>query len=148
MGADDWPLWRDVRLAALTRSPEAFRARAADWAYGGEWQWRERLLLPGAYNLVAEQDGAAVGLVRGVPADDGVIDVHSVWVDPDLRGQGVGGRLIGAVEAWAREHGARTLRLDVFADNDAAIGLYRRLGFAATGEAHDREIVMTKDLAA
>jgi len=145
VGADEWPLWRDVRLAALTRSPEAFRSRLADWAHGGERQWRERLTLPGAHNLVAERDGAPVGLARGVPAGDGVVELHSVWVHPDARGCGVGARLVEAVETWARGRGARTLRLGVLADNDGAVALYRRLGFAAT-EDDGREIVMAKRL--
>lgn len=146
VGTDEWPMWRDVRLAALTVSPEAFKSRLEDWERGGERRWRERLAMPGAYNIVAQRDGAAVGVASGVPGADGDVELRSVWVDPDARGCGVAGRLIAAVEAWARETGARTLRLSVLRGNDGAMALYRRHGFAFTGESDDRELVMAKAL--
>ncbi|MFC7512501.1 GNAT family N-acetyltransferase [Streptomyces thermocarboxydus] len=40
-----------------------------------------------------------------------------MWVDPMARGKGVGDYLIQAVERWAAERGATTLRLSVMADN-------------------------------
>lgn len=146
----EWALWRDVRLEALAVSPEAFKARLADWADGGERRWRERLAMPGAYNVVAERDGRAVGVARGVPEDRDAW-LHSVWVSPDARGLGVGGRLVGAIEEWARGRGVRTLWLAVLPGNEAAIGLYRRLGFVRTDEVGElmpdgvtRELVMAK----
>lgn len=152
VGAGEWPLWRDVRLAALTQSPEAFRSRLADWAETGEPRWRERLARPDAYNIVAEHDGGVVGVASGVP-EDGAAWLHSVWVSPRARGLGAGGLLVGAVEEWARASGAPELLLAVVPGNDTAIGLYERRGFAATGEPGalmpdgvTRELVMAKPL--
>ncbi|WP_329388153.1 hypothetical protein [Streptomyces sp. NBC_01716] len=50
---NDWPLWRDARLAALTEAPHAFKSRVGDWHRGGEARWRARLETPGAYNVLA-----------------------------------------------------------------------------------------------
>lgn len=147
---EDWPLWRDVRLAALADAPYAFTATLADWTRGGEATWRERLTLPGARNLVALLDGRPVGVARGVPEGDGIVGLHSVWVAPAARGRGVGDRLVSAVEAWARETGARTLRLGVLSGNTGAIALYERHGFAPAGDVvrddASRELIMEKDL--
>lgn len=145
--AEEWPLWRDVRLAALADAPDAFAARLDDWARGGERIWRERLTLPGAYNIVAEQDGHAVGVARGVPGEDGVAWIHSVWVAPGVRGLGVGAQLLSRVEEWARGRGSATLRLQVFEYNERAIAAYRRQGFVRTGAADGGEIVMVKTIA-
>jgi ribosomal protein S18 acetylase RimI-like enzyme len=152
---DEWPLWRDARVAALTDAPHAFKSRLADWHRGGEETWRARLTLPGAHNLVALLDGEPVGMASGVPGAGGVRELRSVWVGPAARGRGVGDRLVAAVEAWARSTGATTLELTVFPDNGPAIALYRRHGFADTDrhgallpDGVTREKVMVKELAA
>lgn len=126
---DDWPLWRAARLAALSESPDAFTAGLADWHRGGEEQWRARLALPGAHNVVAVRDAEPVGVARGVPGEDGY-ELRSVWVAPVVRGLGVGDRLLAAVEGWALQAGARSLRLTVLPGNEAAASLYRRHGYA------------------
>ena len=48
-------------------------------------------------------------------------------VRPDRRGQGVGGLLIAALEAWARAHGYRELWV---ATGGRAVDFYRRCGMA------------------
>jgi ribosomal protein S18 acetylase RimI-like enzyme len=150
---EDWPLWREVRLAALTDAPQSFKARLVDWHHGGEQRWRSRLEMPDGYNIVAFIKGRAVGVASGVPGGHGISELRSVWVSPDARGRGVGDRLIAAVEAWARRSDAKTLRLAVLPGNEAAIALYRRHGFVATGEAGSlladgvtREQIMAKAL--
>ncbi|WP_077061241.1 GNAT family N-acetyltransferase [Streptomyces sp. MP131-18] len=129
----DWPLWREARLAALADAPHAFTARLEDWPRGGAEQWRARLALPGSRNVVAVLDGRAVGMIRGVPRGGGACELRSVWVGRAARGRGVGGRLLAAVETWARESGATSLRLSVLPGNAEAIAFYRRNGFLPTG---------------
>jgi ribosomal protein S18 acetylase RimI-like enzyme len=131
---DDWPLWREVRLAALAEAPHAFKSRLADWHRGGEERWRSRLEMPGTYNIVALLDGRPVGMASGIPGDNGVSELRSVWVSPEARGRGIGDRLIVAVETWALQSGAATLKLAVIPGNEPAIALYRRNGFVVTGE--------------
>jgi ribosomal protein S18 acetylase RimI-like enzyme len=151
--SQDWPVWRDVRLAALTEAPHAFKSRVEDWHRGGEEQWRARLAMPGTYNIVARLDGRVVGVSRGVPGADGVAELRSVWVSPEARGHRVGDGLVAAVESWAARSGATALKLAVVPGNDRALALYRRNGFAATNEPGDllpdgvtREQVMRKRL--
>lgn len=132
MTDDDWPLWRDVRIAALTESPDVFRARLADWESSGAARWRARLTMPGAHNVVAMLDGNPVGLTSGVPGAPGEVILHSVWVSPTARGRGVASLLIDAVRTWAKDTGATTLTLAVIPGNEAAVRLYRRLGFVDT----------------
>ncbi|NJP99880.1 GNAT family N-acetyltransferase [Streptomyces zingiberis] len=152
---DDWPLWRDARLAALAEAPHAFKSRLADWHSGDEERWRARLTAPGTYNLVALLgDGRIAGVASGVPAGPGgVYALRSVWVSPEARGKGVADRLLTAVGTWARQAGATALRLTVMPDNEPAIALYRRHGFARTDEPGDlladgvtRDLVMRKPL--
>ncbi|MEV0538142.1 GNAT family N-acetyltransferase [Kitasatospora sp. NPDC050463] len=149
----DWPLWREVRLAALDEAPQAFKARLADWCSGGEERWRERLELPDAYNIVALLGGRTVAMASGLPVEGGAYELRSVWVSPQARGRGVGDRLIAAVETWALQSGATTLKLAVIPGNEPAIALYQRNGFVVAEELGDlladgvtRERVMVKAL--
>lgn len=150
--ADDWHLWRDLRLAALTGAPAAFGSRLADWQGAGEDRWRQRLSLDGSHNLVAFLDGEAVGMASGAAADHaGVVELVSMWVAPVARGGGVADALVAAVERWAHTSGARELRLTVMEGNDRAAALYRRHGFVDSGDVVDdgqtREQPMSKTLA-
>jgi GNAT superfamily N-acetyltransferase len=159
---DDWPLWRQLRLAALAEAPYAFGSVLADWQGEGdrEERWRERLERAGSHNMIALLDGRPVGMSSGVPADDDEPDVSgraaelvSMWVTPEARGRGVADRLIDEVESWARRGGATRLQLAVADGNGRAAAVYRRLGFADTGEPGElmadgirRETVMAKPL--
>ncbi|MGC5288704.1 GNAT family N-acetyltransferase [Micromonospora sp. DT231] len=150
---DDWPTWRDLRLAALTEAPGAFGSRLADWQGDGdrEQRWRDRLSIPGARDLVAVLDRRPVGMASGVPTEDPlVLELISMWVHPNARGRGVGDRLVDEVACWARQRGADRLRLSVMPDNAAAKALYRRAGFQLTDEqgtlTPDGEQVMLRPL--
>lgn len=131
---DQWPLWRDLRLRALAEDAYAFGSRIEDWQDADEARWRQRLGLPGSYNLIAHLDGRPVGMASGVPAQDGsAVELISLWVGPEARGRGVGDALIAAIAQWAKELGARVLRLDVAAGNPRAVALYVRHGFVDNG---------------
>ncbi|WP_116247050.1 GNAT family N-acetyltransferase [Nocardiopsis sp. FIRDI 009] len=136
LGSDDWPLWRELRLAALAEAPHAFGSTLDGWRGSGdrEERWRARLSIPGAHRLVAFLDGLPAGMASGVPDGPERVELISMWVDPTARGQGVDDRLIRAAERWGRTRGARRLRLSVMPDNDEAAALYERNGFADTGE--------------
>lgn len=58
-----------------------------------------------------------------------LINVHDLAVREDARGQGVGRRLLEAVEARARELGCCKLTLEVRGDNTRARALYDGFGF-------------------
>ena len=84
---------------------------------------------------LAEQGGTVVGVVvfsavfstvQGGPG----LYVSDLWVAPATRGSGLARRLLAA--AWrtaASAWGAGFLRVGVYADNQAALGFYRHLGF-------------------
>lgn len=137
LSPEDWPVWRDVRLAALADAPDAFKSRLEDWHRGGAKRWRARLESPGSHNVIAFLDGEPVGLASGVPGDGDAAELHSVWVSPLARGRGVANQLIAAVESWATRSSVSTLRLSVIPGNEPAIALYRRHGYQVTGELGD-----------
>jgi ribosomal protein S18 acetylase RimI-like enzyme len=87
--------------------------------------------------LVARNDGAIVGFlaVRGGSLErmrhTGKLEI---MVAAEARGTGVGRALMQACIDWAAANPAlEKLGLSVFADNTAAIALYRRFGFEQEG---------------
>jgi len=125
---------RAIRLRALRDSPEAFGSTLEDALARSTEDWSQQILsLP---TFVAVDDGLDVGMVRGAP-DETRVDTAwllSMWVAPEARRMGVGGRLVGAVIDWARSIGARRLLLDVGDGQAPAIALYERKGFSPNGE--------------
>ncbi len=129
---DDWRRWRDLRLAALRDAPEAFGSSYADWRDADEQRWRERISAPG-HLMVASLDGAPVGMVGYGEPRAGVVELISMWVQPDARGRGVGDALVETVVERARAVGAGTVELCVMEGNEPAERLYSRHGFTRTG---------------
>lgn len=56
--------------------------------------------------------------------------LYSFCVSQEARGGGVGRALLEALECEASRRGLTRIQLEVRADNRAALGLYRRMGFA------------------
>jgi putative acetyltransferase len=84
--------------------------------------------------FVAEQSGRVVGMVglrlQGAPDPELV----RLYIMPELRGQGLGARLLALALAWLRENGARRLFLWTDTRFVHAHRLYERIGFARAGE--------------
>ncbi|KAB1188145.1 MULTISPECIES: GNAT family N-acetyltransferase [Haloferax] len=55
--------------------------------------------------------------------------ISNLFVVPDRRDEGVGGRLLSAAEERLREAGADVVGLEVMADNESARKFYRRHGY-------------------
>lgn len=92
--------------------------------------------LPGDYAppagrlLLAEVGARVAGCVGFRPMADGAAEMKRLWVRPGFRGHGLGRLMTERVIALARETGCPVVRLDtVDGQMDAAIALYRRLGF-------------------
>ena len=138
--ADEWRLYRDLRLRALADSPDAFGSTLAAEAGRPDAEWARRLASSAdvrvSLPLVAEQDGELIGLAWGridASAPD-VAALYQMWVAPTHRGRGVGRKLLEAVIAWATAQNAAFLELGVTCGDSPARRLYERAGFKPFGE--------------
>ena len=139
--ADDWPLWRRLRRAALADAPDAFGSTLEQWSGPGdtELRWRTRLLAV-PLNLVLSLDGFPVGMVSATErVSEGGLEVELIglWVAPGSQGQGVGDAAIARVVSWAADRQARSVVLSVKAANVRACRLYERHGFVDAGISPD-----------
>src|SRR4051794_7642075 len=106
------------------------------------------LLEPGDRVLVGRVDGRAVacGAVRALAP--GVGEIKRMYVVPELRGEGLGRRVLEALETEARKMGFGRLRLDTGERQTAAIALYRSAGYRAIGAYNDTaDLWFERDLA-
>lgn len=89
----------------------------------------EDLVLPRGLLLVAHHEDTVLGCAGLRLLGRGVGEVTRVYVAPNARGRGLGSRLLQELEAAARLHGVRTLRLDTRSDLVEARRLYLRHGY-------------------
>ena len=82
--------------------------------------------------FVAEDEDRVVGLL-GIEVQRYGVAEFGMMVAADKRGEGIGSGLLTAAIEWARDAGAHKVALQVWPDNDAAIGLYRKFGFDDEG---------------
>jgi len=117
--------WWDVEpVAALDR--EVFGATA--WT--AESFWSELARPQTRWYTVAEhaRTGVLAGYA-GLLVSDHEADVQTLAVAPSGQGRGLGRVLLDALVDAALARGASSMILEVRADNDPAIALYRRSGF-------------------
>ena len=55
--------------------------------------------------------------------------IEGWYVDEDLRQKGVGGRLVQAMENWARSYGLVEMASDTWLENETSITAHGRLGY-------------------
>lgn len=110
---------------------------------------RARFAIPQTWLVVADADGAVVGITSGMPAreQDGVGEVIAglchlslVFVLPAWWGQGVGGRLVDAALAEARSRDYQRIQLWTHESNERAQRLYLSRGFGRGGRTMDDDV--------
>ncbi|MBO0689637.1 MAG: N-acetyltransferase [Candidatus Dormibacteraeota bacterium] len=92
-----------------------------------------------AHRLVAEdrETGRVLGWAAVTRVSErcvyaGVVE-HSVYVDPDYRGRGVGRALLAALIASTEDAGVWTIQSGIFPENAASLALHARAGFRVVG---------------
>ncbi len=113
----------------------------------------ERLLCvcnpPNGECLLARRDGRPVGAVTLQRRTQTEAELNRLFVVEAARGTGIGRALVTTLIGDARTLGYRTVFLSTVRRFDAALALYRSLGFVAVGaegEADDAEVDLRLDL--
>jgi ribosomal protein S18 acetylase RimI-like enzyme len=73
------------------------------------------------------------GCVWLEPITDDTWYLGSLAVDPGRQNGGLGRTMLAAAEGWARDRGARRIRMTVINVRDALIAWYLRRGYSTTG---------------
>jgi ribosomal protein S18 acetylase RimI-like enzyme len=130
----EWRALRALRLRSLETDPLAFGSTLAHEAAFDDTEWRKRALDSSESSTFAqwvaeEASGQIVGCVV-IAEFDGKVGVYAMWVEPRVRGRGIGARLLDAGLRWAgMAFPGRDIQLDVNPRQTAAIQLYESRGF-------------------
>ena len=130
----DAALYREIRLEALRKNPEAFgstfeRENAQPLA------WFEAVI--GRADIFgAFVDGRLAG-IAGFSAQEGSKQAHkgvlwAMYIRDDARGSGIGKMLVATILDHARGR-VEMVQLTVVSENEAAYRLYRAMGFVEYG---------------
>lgn len=82
--------------------------------------------------VIRDEEGTVVGSVAANRVDGPSVELHRLYLDSHLRGQGLGRKLFETAVEWARDHGA--WRIELWSDTrfEDAHRLYERLGYVKT----------------
>ena len=131
MRASDWPAVRRIYQEGIDTGHATFESTAPDWASFNAAK------LP-AHRHVATTNGstvlgwAAVSPVSSRPAYAGVVE-HSIYVDSEAHGLGVGRALLQALIDSTEAAGLWTIQASVFPENTPSIQLHEAAGFTIVG---------------
>ena len=138
LSPDEWSRLREIRLASLLESPEAFGSSYEREIAFTEREWRDLFNL-NSY-LVASIDGKdiAIMFLEKLRGDFGATCwVGGCWSNPQYRGIGALRSMFDYVDSVKDQRGWQIQGLGVFIVNDSAIAAYERLGFKAMGEVQE-----------
>ena len=100
----------------------------------------EDLTPPAGLLLVARSRGRPVGCGALKFHGSEPAELKRMWVSPDARGLGLGGRLLRSLEQAARDAGATVVRLETNGSLAEAIALYRKAGLLRGGRVQRRAL--------
>jgi L-amino acid N-acyltransferase YncA len=119
-----------IYQTGIDEGDATFETEAPDWQTFSSSRLAE-------HRFVALRDGAVAGWVAVSAVSDrcayaGVVE-HSVYVDPNSRGVGIGRALLQALIASTEAAGIWTIQSGIFPENAASLALHRAVGFREVG---------------
>ncbi len=136
--------FKALRLRALAADRMSFASTFEKESKYGDPQWqnltRRAATSTEMVVLVAQpRDGPFVGMV-GSFAEGNVTHVWGMWVEPEYRKLGLGGKLLDAILSEIdASHPANEVKLGVVSSSTAARRLYANRGFTETGHTEPLE---------
>jgi ribosomal protein S18 acetylase RimI-like enzyme len=137
----------------LASTVKLFRAYASSLDVDLSYQNFEAEMeaMPGQYAppagellLARDSNGTPVGCVGLRPIEPhGCCEMKRLYVSPEVRGFGLGERLVDAVVKEAERIGYREMRLDTLPSMAGAIALYRKLGFEPIEPYYETPVIGT-----
>ncbi len=97
----------------------------------------EELVPPAGALAIARLDGQPVGCGALRSGDGTIGEIKHLWVDGEMRGLGVGRRILEKLEQLARDFGFATVRLDTNKALTEAQTLYRASGYREVAPFND-----------
>jgi L-amino acid N-acyltransferase YncA len=130
LAASDWPAVEAIYAAGIATRNATFETEPPSWEHFDASKRPDQ-------RWVAVDDDIVIGWVAAGPVSPravyaGVVE-HSVYIDPDRHGQGVGRLLLHALIESTEAAGIWTIQSGIFPENTASLALHEACGFRALG---------------
>ncbi len=130
MSEKDWPAVREIYADGISTGNATFENTPPEWS-----AWDAGHLQTG--RLVARLQNQVVGWAALSPVSSrcvyaGVAEV-SIYVAQQVRGLGIGSKLLAALIENSERHGIWTLQGGIFPENVASVELHKNHGFRIVG---------------
>jgi ribosomal-protein-alanine N-acetyltransferase len=136
-------LQRDLATASAAAGvalPAAFLDDESLWSLRVKQVTADPASAPWFVRAVVAEPDAVVGHAgfHGPPDSDGMVEIGYAIL-PEHRRRGHARAAVGELLAYAREHGARTVRASVSPNNEPSLTLIRSIDFVQCGDQWDEE---------
>ena len=127
----EWSTIRDMRLAALSESPQAFLGEFDEEMTYQEDDWR-KTFESASWHCSFLATGSPVGIAKSSVLTEHPEEryIESFWVSPEYRNQHVAQLIVQSIIDEARVEGRSCIRLSVLRTNLRAIRAVGHLGFS------------------
>ncbi|HEX4983973.1 MAG TPA: GNAT family N-acetyltransferase [Ilumatobacteraceae bacterium] len=127
----DWAAVAAIYRAGIATGHATFETEVPTWE-----AW-DAVHLPDLRLVAVDDADRALGWVAASPVSDrcvygGVVE-HGIYIDPAVRGGGIGTRLLGTFVAATEVAGIWTVQSGIFPENTASLALHRKCGFRVVG---------------
>jgi phosphinothricin acetyltransferase len=130
MTAAEWPAVEAIYASGIATGNATFETEPPTWdAFDATHLADHRFIALDRGNVVG---WVAASAVSDRCVYDGVVE-HSVYVDPEVSGRGVGTALLAALITSTEAAGIWTIQSGVFPENLASLALHERCGFRVVG---------------
>jgi len=126
----DWDAVHAIYAAGIATGEATFEGEPPTWEAFDAVRLRE-------HRLIAVDGGQVVGWAAASRVSSrevyrGVVE-HSIYVDPEIQGRGVGRLLLDALIGSTEAAGIWTIQSSIFPENGASLALHSKLGFRVVG---------------
>jgi phosphinothricin acetyltransferase len=130
MTEQDWDAVREIYLQGIATGDATFEQSVPDYK-----EWDEHHLP--TCRLIARWNSkvlgwAALSRVSARRVYEGVAEV-TIYIAEDVRGRGLGRKLLRALVEASEQHGIWTLQAGILAENAVSIRLHQKAGFRTVG---------------
>ncbi|HEX9058661.1 MAG TPA: GNAT family N-acetyltransferase [Clostridia bacterium] len=136
----DWQKYKSIRLQALKDTPQAFGQTYDDAAKKTDSHWKEVLSQENRFFVITEINGEAVSVAGAKQIADDTWFIIAVYTKPEFRGKGIAKETMRTVLDELKKRKIKKAELWVNVDQEAAIALYKNLGFSIVKTISDQKM--------
>lgn len=141
---DQWPIVREMRLAALRESPQAFLGVFEDELIFQPDDWIKTFESASWHGCFIADSPVGIAKSSILTEHPEERYIESFWVNPQHRNRRIARLIVHSIVDEARREGRLFIRLSVLHTNRAAIAVIRQLGFSrrVPSRTNEREICL------